>query len=102
MPDQLFIQRRFQISKDGLSLSDALILPKSEYESLSENQIETLKTERFDNHKYNIEHPPVVVEPTKAEKLQALEQERLDLELKWSQVEGKEITITQTVKGGVK
>lgn len=102
MADQIFIQRRFTIAKDGLSLSDALILPKEEYESLSEKEIEDLKTERFDNHKYRIEHPPVVVEPTKEEKLLALEEERLQLEMKWSFVEGKEITITQSVKGGVK
>lgn len=101
MPDQLFIQRKFQISKDGLNLSDALVLPKEEYESLSEKQIETLKTERFDNHKYNIEHPPIIPEPTKAEKLQVLEQERLELQEKWSQIEGKAITITKT-EGGSK
>lgn len=96
MPDQLFIQRRFTIQKDDISLSDALIIPKEEYEALSEQEIETLKTERFDNHKYRLEHPPQVVEPTKEEKLEALNTELTELQRKFSEVEGKEITISKS------
>lgn len=102
MEDTIFIQRRFRIIKDGLSLSDALIIPKSEYDGLSEQQISTLKDERFEIHKDHILNPPVIPQPTKAEQLLALEQERKDLEYRWSIVEGKEITIVQSVKGGVK
>ena len=65
----LFIQDRFIIEKDGISLSDALILPKSEYESLSKGQIETLKQERFQAHKERLENPPIIPEPSKEEVL---------------------------------
>ena len=94
MTDSLFIQRRFNIEKDGISLSDALIIPLEEYNTLTENQITTLKDERFTNHKYNLEHPPVVIEPTKTEKLVELESLRKELETKYSQVEGKDIQLT--------
>ena len=65
----LFIQDRFVIEQDGINLSDALILPKSEYESLSKEQIETLKQERFQTHKQRLENPPIIPEPSKEDVL---------------------------------
>lgn len=98
MSDTIFIQRKFKIEQDGISLSDALIIPQGEYNSLSEQEIETLKTERFTAHKYRLENPPQIEEPTKEEKLEALELERQALERKYSEVEGKEISISKSDK----
>ena len=67
MADTIFILHRFTTIKDGITLSDALVMPKTEYDSLTPVQIESLKEERFVNHKERIEHPPVQPELSKAE-----------------------------------
>ena len=78
--DQVIIQHRFTIVKDGISLTDALVLPKADYEALSSEQIETLKEERFQNHKDRIENPPVIPEPTKEEQLASIEKDLASIE----------------------
>ena len=80
MEDQVFIQRRFKIEKNGISLSDALILPKNEYDSLSEQDIESLKTERFTNHKERLENPPVVEAPSDEQVLADIDAQLVELQ----------------------
>ena len=61
--DQIFIQHRFTIKRAGESTySDALVLPKEEYEALSESEIEAIKEERYTNWKNFIANPPQPVE----------------------------------------
>ena len=49
MADKLYYQLRFTIEKDGRSYSDAIVLPKEDYEKLTPEDIETTKQQRFDN-----------------------------------------------------
>lgn len=60
MADQIFIQHRFTIEKDGLSFTDALVMPKSEYDTLSDKQKEALKQARFNDFKSQLENPPII------------------------------------------
>ena len=55
MADQVFIQHRFTIEKDGKSYSDALVVPFDDYGKLSPEEIEAQKNERFDNWKANLD-----------------------------------------------
>jgi len=57
MEDQVIIQRKFKIERDGLSYSDAIVLPEAEYNALTPEQIETIKEERFENWKKIITTP---------------------------------------------
>ena len=59
MSDQVFIQVRFSINRDGLDFSDALVLTQDEYNSLTPDQIEQMKSDRFENWKTMISTPPV-------------------------------------------
>lgn len=80
MTDTIFIQHRFTTIKDGITLSDALVMPKTEYDSLTPVQIESLKEERFVNHKERIEHPPVQPKLSKAELIASLDKDISSLE----------------------
>lgn len=39
----------FEITKDGLTFKDALVMPQDEYDALTAEQIEAMKQQRFDN-----------------------------------------------------
>lgn len=58
MDDQIFIQIRFTIEQDGLVLKDALIMPQSDFNTLTEQQITDMKQARFDAWKLSIQTPP--------------------------------------------
>lgn len=73
MTEQVFIQHRFTVEKDGKSFSDAIVLPISEYKALSEVQIEQIKNERFDSWEKSVLNPPVVEEIPVEEKISAIE-----------------------------
>ena len=57
MEDQIIIQRRFTIERDGLTFSDAIVLPEDEYNALTTEQIDAIKEERFTNWKTAITTP---------------------------------------------
>lgn len=57
MNDQIIIQRRFTIERDGLAFSDAIVLPEDEYNALTPEQIEAIKEERFQNWKTIVTTP---------------------------------------------
>ena len=63
----LFILDTFKIQEGNIYLSDCIRLPKGEYETLTVQQIQSLKQIRFDEYKYLIEHPPISQEPTREE-----------------------------------
>lgn len=77
--DQIFIQYRFTIQQDGLTFQDAIVLPQSEYEVLSAEDIEVLKQERFDNFKKSVIDPPQNSELSKEDKLENIEQDLVSL-----------------------
>lgn len=80
MNDSVFIQHRFTIEKDGLVLSDAIVLPQTEYQTLTNQQIIDLKNQRFENYKQAIENPVQEPEPTKEEKVASIDQQLASLE----------------------
>lgn len=47
MADQVAIQVRFRIDRDGLSLSDALYFSQEEWASLTPEDVDALKEERY-------------------------------------------------------
>lgn len=67
MSDQIFIQHRFTVEKDGHVLNDAIVLPKSEYEALQPEEIEVMKTERLDNFVVALKAPKEAVKETNEE-----------------------------------
>lgn len=104
MADQVFIQHRFTIEKDGKSYSDALIVPFDDYGKLSPEEIEAQKNERFDNWKANLE--AITKEKTSEEvvvsidkDLLALEEQKQILLLQKSELQA-EIATASVVKGG--
>lgn len=56
--DKIFIQHRFTIEENGSSFSDAIVLPIEEYNGLSQEEIETIKSQRHTNWKEIISNPP--------------------------------------------
>lgn len=90
MEDQIFIQHRFTIEKDGVTLSDAIVLPQSEYETLTDKDIEAIKQERFDNFKQVLSAPPI--ETIKEEQLAEIEQQLATI------AEQKEVLESQRVQ----
>ena len=44
-----YISDAFEITKDGLTFKDALVMPQDQYDSLTAEQIEAMKHQRFDN-----------------------------------------------------
>lgn len=76
MSDQIFIQHRFTVEKDGYVLNDAIVLPQAEYEFLQPEEIETMKKERLDNFVAAINAPKEEVKETKEEAI-----ERIDADL---------------------
>lgn len=59
MTDQLYYQLRFTKEKDGKSYSDAITLPKADYEKLTPAEKETTKQQRFDNWIAILNAPPI-------------------------------------------
>jgi hypothetical protein len=59
MVDKVQIQILFtKETVDGISFTDALYFSPEEYATLSEEQIEALKQERFDKWIYSVNNPP--------------------------------------------
>ena len=69
----VWIQDRFTIEQDGLTLQDAIVLPQAEYNALTPQQITNLKQERFDNYKNVIKNPPPQPEQTPEEIVASLD-----------------------------
>ena len=57
--DNGYIQHIFEISQDGQTYRDALVMPQEQYDLLSAEQIATMKQARFDNWIAIINAPPV-------------------------------------------
>lgn len=80
MSDQIFIQHRFTVEKDGHVLSDAIVLPKSEYEALQPEEIEVMKTERLDNFVVALTAPKEEVMETKEETIAKIDADLASIE----------------------
>lgn len=78
MADQVFIQHRFTIEKDGKSYSDALVVPFDDYGKLSPEEIEAQKNERFDNWKAGLD--TVTKEETSEDVVTSIDKDLLALE----------------------
>ena len=60
--DSGLVQHIFEITQDGNTYRDALVMPQAEYDTLSAEQISTMKQSRFDNWIAIINAPPPVEE----------------------------------------
>lgn len=94
----IYIQDRFTIERDGVTLQDAIVLTKEEYDKLSPEEIEAQKEQRFTNWVDHIKHPPVVPEPSKEEQLAQVEKEIASLE-EQKQILSKQKVDIQTALG---
>ena len=47
--DNGMVSDAFEITKDGLTFKDALVMPQDQYNALTAEEIEALKQQRFDN-----------------------------------------------------
>lgn len=74
MSDQIFIQHRFTIEEEGYPpFSDAINMPREEFEQLSEAQIEVIKQERFAAYKHRLDDPSVPAEPPIEEQIDTIQ-----------------------------
>ena len=103
MSDQIFIQHRFTIAHEGLTYSDAIVLPQDEYQKLDEAAIEQIKTGRLDSWKSLVEKRAKEVEPTKEEQLALVDSEiaQLDEKKQLLIIQKQELESTTPVKGPV-
>lgn len=93
MADQIFISHRFSKKRSGYpEYSDALVLPIEEYNLLKPEEIEVIKEERVQAFCDRIDNPPVVVEPTDQEVLQAVNTQLVELENQKASLEEKVLT----------
>lgn len=90
--DQIFIQHRFSVERDGQTLQDALVMPLEDYQKLSEAEIEAQKEERFTNWSEVIKNPVKQPEITKEEQLAQLDKDLASLE------EQKQVLTAQKVE----
>ena len=47
--DNGMVSDSFEITKDGLTFRDALVMPQGQYEAMSPDEIAAMKQHRFDN-----------------------------------------------------
>lgn len=57
------VQHIFEITQDGHTYRDALVMPQADYDVLTVEQIATMKQGRFDNWLAVINAPPAVEAP---------------------------------------
>lgn len=110
--DTTDIRIKFTIERDGYSYADALYFSPQEYNSLTPEQIEAMKEERFQNWLTAINTPPVEQEQTSEdlqrsveqidEQIAQLTQQKEELQVKVEQVlvEEKAVSAVGVVKGG--
>jgi len=94
--EEVFVQVRFKEKVDVkgqmIEYSDALYFLPEDYEKLDQKDIDSLKQGRIDNWKYQIENPPPVVEPTKAElqaQLISIEDQKTSLNVQKAEILAK-------------
>lgn len=95
----LYIQDRFtKMTQAGIQFSDAIILPKDEYEALQPAQVEALKTERFTKWQEAIATPPVEPEIPPEEKLEAVTDQLAQLQAQILELQSQKETLEQTIE----
>mgnify|MGYP003559726642 CR=1 FL=1 len=90
--DQIFIQHRFTVQRDGQTLQDALVMPLEDYQKLSEAEIEAQKESRFTTWSEAIKNPVKQEEPAPEEKIAQIEKDLASLE------EQKQVLTAQKVE----
>ncbi len=95
--DQLIAQHRFTIERDGLTLSDALVMPMSEYEKLTPEDIEVQKESRFVNWSEQIKNPPPQVEVSKEEQLLQVENDLKSIEEQKVQLTSRKVELASAI-----
>lgn len=97
MSDIVLIQHRFTIERDGLTLQDALVMPMSEYEKLTPEDIEAQKESRFINWSEQIKNPPPQVEVSKEEQLLQVEEELKSIEERKVQLTSQKVELASAI-----
>lgn len=95
--EQIFIQHRFTIERDGLTLQDAIVLPKEDYEKLTPEDIEVQKESRFTNWSEQIKNPPPQVEVSKEEQLLQVEEELKTIEDRKVQLTSQKVELASAI-----
>lgn len=90
--DNILIQHRFTIERDGHTLQDAIVLPKEDYEKLTPEEIEVQKEERFTNWVKVLTTPPPVL--SKEEELAQVEEQLKGIEEQKISIEQQKIQLT--------
>ncbi len=62
--DTIMVQVRFKEETSYGEYNDVLYFTQSEYSTVKQEDIDTLKQKRVDNWIYSKEHPPIYIEPT--------------------------------------
>ena len=89
---QIIFTEDIPINGTTITYTDALYLTPENYVSFGEDKsvIERLKQMRIDNFKYQIEHPPIQVEPTSEDLIK--EQSNIDEQINSLQVRKVELS----------
>lgn len=97
MEDQVIIQHRFTVERNGLILQDALVMPIDQYNKLSKKEIEVQKESRFLNWSEQIKNPPVQVEVSKEEQLAQVEEELKTIEDRKVQLTSQKVELASAI-----
>lgn len=94
MEDQVIIQRRFSVEEDKANgvprYQGAIVLPESEYNALTPQQITDLKTQYYNGYAHQIKNPPPPAEePPVEDKIAALVDQIEDLTAQKEQLEAQ-------------
>jgi len=95
--EQVFIQHRFTIERDGLTLQDALVMPMEDYEKLTPEDIEAQKEQRFANWSEQIKNPPPQVELSKEEQLAQVENDLKSIEEQKVQLTSRKVELASAI-----
>ena len=102
MSDQILIQHRFTIERDGLVLQDALVLSKEDYDKLTPEDIEAQKESRFVNWSEQIKNPPPQVELSKEEQLLQVENDLKSIEEQKIQLTSRKVELASAIAEPIK
>lgn len=95
--DQIFIQHRFTVERDGQTLQDALVMPKEDYDVLTPEDIEAQKEARFANWIEQINNPPPQVELSKEEQLAQVEKDLESIEEQKTQLTSRKVELASAI-----
>lgn len=80
MNQEVTVQVKFKIVRDGFSLVDAFAFTPEEYAGLSQEQLDAMKAERFNTWKEHILQPAPEIKITIEEEIESIDKELEEIE----------------------